>query len=159
MSDRELWETPDVVPSITYTNLPRAVEWLERVFGFHERSEARLSWSGGGMTWMEVGNALINVSTPDPGWRQSPAATTASFVLKVYVDDVDTHFAKAKAEGATIVSEPEDGFWGGRIYRARDHEGHHWEISQRGRDLAAHKWQLPHGVTRGVIPQETGKCE
>ncbi|EQD26074.1 glyoxalase/bleomycin resistance protein/dioxygenase [mine drainage metagenome] len=60
------------------------------------------------------------------------------------------HFAHAKAEGAKIVSEPEDGFWGGRIYRVLDHEGHQWEISQRGRDLAADRWQLPPGVTRGL---------
>jgi hypothetical protein len=44
----------------------------------------------------------------------------------------------------------QDGFWGGRIYRALDHEGHQWEISQRGRDLAAERWRLPPGVTRGV---------
>ncbi len=44
-------------------------------------------------------------------------------MMKVYVDHVDGHFARAKAEGATIVSEPRNGFWGGRIYRALDHEG------------------------------------
>lgn len=71
-------------------------------------------------------------------------------VMKVYVDDIDKHFSRAKAEGAKLISEPQDGFWGGRIYRALDHEGYHWEISQRGRDLAAERWQLPPGVTRGV---------
>jgi uncharacterized glyoxalase superfamily protein PhnB len=65
------------------------------------------------------------------------------------VDDVDKHFARAKHEGARIISEPEDGFWGGRIYRVLDHEGHHWEFSQRGCDLAAERWQLPPGLTRG----------
>lgn len=69
--------------------------------------------------------------------------------MKVYVDDVGRHFARAKAEGAQIVSEPQDGSWGGRTYRALDHEGHRWEICQRGRDLAAERWQLPPGVTRG----------
>jgi PhnB protein len=70
--------------------------------------------------------------------------------MKVYVDDVDAHFARAKARGATIVSDLQDGFWGGRIYRALDHEGYRWEICQGGRDLAAERWQLPPGVTRGV---------
>jgi uncharacterized glyoxalase superfamily protein PhnB len=70
--------------------------------------------------------------------------------MKVYVDDIDQHFARAKAQGATIVFEPRDGFWGGRIYRALDHEGNRWEFSQRGRDLAAERWQLPPGVTQGV---------
>ena len=148
--NRELWDTPDIVPKLVYADLSKAVEWLERVFGFRERAEARLSWSGGGMTWMEVGNGLFNISTPNEPALKSPSAATTGFVMKVYVDDVDRHFARARAEGAEIISEPQDGFWGGRIYRARDHEGHQWEISQRGRDLAAERWQLLPGVKRGV---------
>jgi uncharacterized glyoxalase superfamily protein PhnB len=145
----DMWKAPDVVPSLTYEDLPRAVEWLERVFGFRERREARLGWPGGGMTWMEVGSALFNVSTPDATWGDAPRTRASGLVMKVYVEDVDAHFARAKAAGARIVSEPQDGFWGGRIYRALDHEGHRWEISQRGRDLAAEQWKLPPGVTRG----------
>ena len=145
----DLWSAPDIVPTLTYADLPRAIAWLERVFGFRERAEARLTWPGGGMTWIEVGSGLFNIATPDPTWRRGPHATGSGMVMKVYVEDVDRHFSRAQAEGAEIVSEPEDGFWGGRIYRARDHEGHHWEISQRGRDLAADRWQLPPGVTRG----------
>jgi uncharacterized glyoxalase superfamily protein PhnB len=150
MTNDEMWDAPDVVPSITYADVPRAVEWLERVFGFRERAQARLNWPGGGMTWIEVGNNLFNLSTPDESWPQPPAAAAAGLVMKVYVEDVDGHFARAKAAGANIISEPQDGFWGGRTYRALDHEGHRWEISQRGRDLAAKHWQLPPGVTRGV---------
>lgn len=150
MANNEIWGAPDIVPSITYRDLPRAIEWLGRVFGFRERTEARLTWPGGGMAWMEVGNGLFNLSTPKEIWRQGPDPAVAGLVMKVYVEDIDGHFTRAKAEGAEIISEPEDGFWGGRIYRALDHEGHHWEISQRGRDLAADLWRLPPGVTRGV---------
>jgi uncharacterized glyoxalase superfamily protein PhnB len=146
----EMWEAPDIVPSITYADLPRAIEWIERVFGFRERVEARLTWPGGGMTWIEVGTSLLHIATPDESWPQSPGGAMSNFKLKVYVDDLDEHFARAEAEGAKIISAPLDGFWGGRIYRALDHEGHQWEISQRGRDLAARRWQLPPGVTRGV---------
>lgn len=150
MAREELWDAPEIVPSITYADLPRAIEWLERVFGFRERTEARLTWPRGGMTWIEVGNGLFNISTPDDTWRQAPGDAAPAFVMKVYVEDVDGHFARARAEGASIISDPQDGFWGGRVYRALDHEGHRWEISQRGRDLAANRWQLPPGVTRGV---------
>lgn len=101
------------------------------------------------MTWIEAGNGLLNISTPDETW-QLPKTKASGSVIKVYVEDVDRHFDRAKAQGAKIVSEPQDGFWGGRIYRALDHEGNRWEISQRGRDLSAERWQLPPGVTRGV---------
>ena len=150
MISDELWDAPDVVPSIMYTDLPRAIEWLERVLGFRERAEARLAWPGGGMTWIEVGSGLFNIATPNEAWRQDSSAAAPGVVMKVYVDDIDRHFSRARAEGAKVISEPEDGFWGGRIYRVLDHEGHQWEISQRGRDLAPGQWQLPPGVTRGL---------
>lgn len=149
MASNEMWDAPDIVPSITYADLPRAIEWLVRVFGFRERAEARLTWPGGGMTWIEVGNGLFNISTPDETWRQGPGAAPG-VVMKVYVEDIDRHFDRAKAEGANIFSGPQNGFWGGRIYRALDHEGYQWEMSQHGRDLAADRWQLPPGMTRGV---------
>lgn len=150
MATSDFWNAPDIVPAITYSHLPRAIEWLERVFGFRERAEARLTWPGGGMTWIEVGSGLFNIATPDETWRQDSSPAAPGVVMKVYVDDIDKHFSRAKAEGAKIISEPQDEFWGGRIYRALDHEGHQWEISQRDRDLAAERWQLPPGVTRGV---------
>jgi len=145
---KEMWRAPDIVPSITYADIPTAIEWLTRVFGFREREEARLTWPGGGMTWMEVEDSLFNISTPNDHWKKS-SSETSGFVMKVYVENIDQHFARAKAEGAKIISEPEDGFWGGRIYRALDYEDHRWEISQRGRDLAAKLWRLPPGVKRG----------
>jgi uncharacterized glyoxalase superfamily protein PhnB len=148
----ELWDAPDIVPAITYADLPRAIEWLQRVFGFRERAAARLTWPGGGIAWFEAGGGLFSISTPDETWGRPSGPGAASFVMKVYVDEVDAHFARARAEGATIVSDPQDGFWGGRTYRALDYEGHRWEISQRGRDLAAERWRLPPGVTRVALP-------
>jgi uncharacterized glyoxalase superfamily protein PhnB len=147
---KRMWDAPDIVPSISYTDVPRAVEWLVRVFGFRERVEARLTWPGGCMAWLEVGDGLFNVSTHDETWPQAESGATSAVVMKVYVDDVDRHFVRAKDEGAAIASEPRDGFWGGRTYRALDPEGHRWEISQRGRDLAAERWRLPAGLMRGV---------
>ena len=150
MANPEMWSSSDIVPTIRYSDIPTAVEWLERVFGFRERSDARLSWPGGGMTWFEVGDSLFHIGTPDDVWGLTSSPSQSGFVMKVYVEDVDQHFARAKTEGATIVSKPQDGFWGGRVYRALDYEGHAWEISQRDRDLAAKLWQLPPGVMRGL---------
>jgi uncharacterized glyoxalase superfamily protein PhnB len=100
---------------------------------------------------MERGGVLINLTTEGGHELRSPDSVGGiSIGLKVYVDDLDEHFHQAKAAGATIVTEPEDGFWGGRIYRARDLEGHLWEFSQRGRDLAATDWRLPPGLKRGT---------
>jgi uncharacterized glyoxalase superfamily protein PhnB len=94
---------------------------------------------------------LINLATEGGHDLKSPDhAGGVSIALKVYVDDVDEHFKRAKAAGATILSELEDGFWGGRHYRAMDPDGHHWEFSQRDRDVDAGAWRLPPGVKMGL---------
>jgi uncharacterized glyoxalase superfamily protein PhnB len=103
------------------------------------------------LTWVELGDVLVHLTTEGGHDLRSPASIGGvSVAFKVYVDDVDAHFQQARAAGAVIVSDPEDGFWGGRIYRAKDLEGHQWEFSQGGRDLDATDWKLPPGVTRGV---------
>jgi len=151
MATKELWKAPGLVPSLAYKDVPAAAEWLSRVFGFRERADARLSWTGGCRTWIELGEVLINLATEGGHGLLSPASVDGvSVEFKVYVDDVDAHFHAAKAAGAIILSGPEDGFWGGRIYRAKDLEGHHWQFAQRGRDADATEWRLPSGVKRGV---------
>jgi uncharacterized glyoxalase superfamily protein PhnB len=147
MTKEDLWNSPDIVPALRYSDLVKTVEWFERVFGFRERSEARLTWPGGGMAWIEVGSGLFKIAALIEGSDADSA--TPGLMIKAYVDDVDQHYARAKAEGARIVRELEDEFWGGRIYRVLDLEGHVWEISQKGRDLAAERWELPPGLTRG----------
>jgi PhnB protein len=47
----------------------------------------------------------------------------------VTVGDVDRHYERAKAAGATILREPED-LPVGRLYSAADLEGHRWMFMQ-----------------------------
>ena len=60
----------------------------------------------------------------------------ATQLVYVYVDDVDKHFATAKAAGAGILGEPSDQFYGDRTYGAEDPEGHQWSFAQHVRDVA-----------------------
>ena len=48
--------------------------------------------------------------------------------MSVYaiVDEVDAHYARAKAAGAVITREPVTQDYGGRDYTAKDPEGHVW---------------------------------
>ena len=45
---------------------------------------------------------------------------------------IDEHCAHARANGAVIVREPSDEFYGDRVYRAIDHEGHRWAFCDEG---------------------------
>lgn len=52
--------------------------------------------------------------------------------IVVSVADVDGHFKTAKEQGAEIVNEPADEFWGARQYRVKDLAGHSWTFSNWG---------------------------
>lgn len=92
---------------------------------------------------METGNGVIMLATPTPRYespmhhrencepaRQWSAVPWVIDGVLVRVDNVEGHFARAKAAGAIILSELEEGF-PGRRYRAEDLEGHRWMFLQR----------------------------
>jgi len=126
-----------------------AAEWLESAYGFKEREGSRLVGDGWTLTWMEVGSdGLIHLTTGGHGLATPAESGFSSQSLKVYVPDLDNHFETAKAAGAEIIMPPQDMFWGGRIYRAKDPEGHVWELSQADKELSVDQWKLPGSSTR-----------
>ncbi len=136
---------PAVIPMICYEDGIAALEWLAAAFGFRER--VRLVDSNGTLSHgeMEAGDGLIMLATPTPDY-ESPrrhrdhceAARRWSSVpwvidgVLVYVDDLDAHYARAKAAGATILTDIEEGP-PARRYRAEDLEGHRWFFMERDR--------------------------
>src|ERR1044071_9566127 len=134
---------PTVIPMIAYEDGVAALEWLAKAFGFHER--ARQIGADGKLSHgeMEVGDGVIMLGTPTPDYEspkhhretcdQARKWSTVPWIIDgvlVYVDNLDAHFARAKAAGATILSEIETDP-PGRRYRAEDLEGHRWFFFQR----------------------------
>jgi PhnB protein len=132
-----------VVPMIAYEDGVAALEWLARAFGFRERT--RMLGKDGRLAHgeMDAGDGLIMLATPSPDYEgprrhresceRARRWSTVPWVIDgvlVYVSDIDAHFERAKREGATILSEREDGF-PGRRYRAEDLEGHRWMFMVR----------------------------
>lgn len=134
---------PTVIPMIAYENGSEAMDWLARAFGFRERTrmlgkDGRLSHGE-----MEAGDGLIMLATPSPHYHgpkkhraESEPARLWSEVpyiidgVLIYVDDVDGHFARAMAAGATILS-PVEATSNGKRYRAEDLEGHRWMFMEK----------------------------
>jgi uncharacterized glyoxalase superfamily protein PhnB len=134
---------PRVIPMLAYEDGAAALDWLAKAFGFRERT--RWAEPDGTITHaeMELGDGVIMLATPTPDYqgpkrhREScePARkwSAVPYVIDgvlVYVDDVDSHFERARKAGATILSEPEDQDFGDRHYRAEDLEGHRWMFAQ-----------------------------
>jgi PhnB protein len=137
--------TPRLAPLLFYADVAGALEWLGKAFGFSER--IRMPGPDGGIMHAEMDLADVRImlgpETPDRGMRSPRQLGAVNQSLYIYVDDVDAHCARARAAGATIVSEPETMFWGDRTYYAQDAEGHHWNFATHVKDVAAEDMKPP----------------
>ena len=126
-----------IVPYLAYDDAPAAIEYLCRVFGFERGLE--IPMGDGLIGHAEVhrdGETLMLSTAYEEVGLASPSKLPARHAgITVYVDDVDAHYAVARAEGAEIVQELADQFYGDRVYRAADCEGNHWDFHQKVRDV------------------------
>jgi len=62
---------------------------------------------------------------------KSPATTKVDcpIGLYVYCPDIDALYIRAKAAGATVISEPKDMFWGDRVASFKDPDGYAWTFA------------------------------
>jgi uncharacterized glyoxalase superfamily protein PhnB len=56
------------------------------------------------------------------------------------VEDVEGHFARARAEGARIVEELHETEYGELQFAVVDVAGHHWLFSRHARDVSPADW-------------------
>jgi PhnB protein len=129
-----------VIPMLAYEDVGRAADWISKAFGFEETG--RWSDDEGRVTQavVEFDGCEVLLGYPSPHylspkrhaevceharkWSETPYIVDG---VHVTVDDVDTHYERARAEGATILTELEDNPGiGQRQYRAEDIEGHRW---------------------------------
>ena len=132
-----LWHAPSIYPRLAYADERAALEFLVRAFGFVERREARM---GGGdpdesmLAWLDFGDGVVMIGRTETKVHMihSPADTggMVTAVMMVHVDDIDAHYERAIAEGARIVMEINDAFYGNRRYEALDPEGHRWHFHE-----------------------------
>lgn len=115
-----------VIPYIFYRDVPAALDWLARTFGFTETMRTGTP-RGGAHGEMTFGGHLIMMGQgSDELHMQSVYETkVATQGVFIYLDDVDAHYERARAAGAHIARAPEDLPYG-RSYTARDLDGHPW---------------------------------
>ena len=130
--------TDVVLPHLTYRDVGAAAEWLGRVFGFQEHY--RYGGEPPSGVQMRLAKTWIMVNGPSDQ-RRSPAEIEAGTQsLTVFVEDVEAHYARAKAAGARLVEELHETEYGELQYAALDMDGHHWLFSRHARDVAPEEW-------------------
>ncbi|TCO16958.1 putative glyoxalase superfamily protein PhnB [Kribbella steppae] len=109
--------------ALYYEDPAAAARWLHTVFGLD--SWDKIPVEGESPSWIElhVGSAAILLFK-----RTEKGTAAVDHGVWVYVDDLDAHFADARANGAKILSEIHQ--YGYRSYDAEDLEGHRWTFAQ-----------------------------
>jgi uncharacterized glyoxalase superfamily protein PhnB len=130
-------DTGRLAIAIYYAKPVAAAHWLASVFGL--RTPGELPTEEGGRHWIEflAGNCSVIISGLGDGGKglagsrpgsPPPDGTAATHVPWIFVDDLDAHFARSEAGGATIVQGIHQ--HGYRAYVADDPEGRRWTFAQ-----------------------------
>jgi uncharacterized glyoxalase superfamily protein PhnB len=129
------------VPAIFYRDPKTALEWLTRAFDFELTMAIDGPDDDPTQCHYEMGYAGHGRIMVGGEWNESmrsPASTGGTNTTTTHVEvthDIDAHCERARAAGAQIVMEPADQFYGDRVYRAVDPEGHHWTFAMHVRDV------------------------
>ncbi len=125
-----------VIPVLTYPDVRAAVAWLVSAFGAVEHVRI----GAGHRAQMSIGAGAFIVAEPTATWRAPRRGELVAASIMVRVDDLSSHFERARAAGATIVDEPTDHVYGERQYSVEDLAGHHWTFTQTIADVAPEEY-------------------
>ncbi|MFZ1729415.1 MAG: VOC family protein [Bacteroidota bacterium] len=128
----------EFVPYLSIANADEAVAFYARVF--EVEPYLRLDMPDGRVMHCEYrfdgGRFFLSAELPEHGGTPSPTKLGATSVaIHLYVENCDAMVEKMAANGAEILMEPTDMFYGERFARVRDPFGHEWGISTRFAEL------------------------
>jgi uncharacterized glyoxalase superfamily protein PhnB len=120
-----------IFPCLQYRDARAAIEWLGRAFGFevhalHEGSDGAVAHAE-----IKLGSAFVMLGSnnnPKFNWKSPRDAGFVTQSIYIALDNVDAHYARAKAADAEIVLDLHATDHGSRDYSARDPEGHLWHF-------------------------------
>jgi PhnB protein len=130
--------TREFVSYLSVTDAKDAVGFYSRVF--ETEPVLLLNMPDGRVMHCEFrfggGRFFLSEELPEHGGTLSPASLDGTTVaIHLYVDDCDAMVSHMKSNGAEIVMEPTDMFWGERFARVRDPFGHEWGITTRLQEM------------------------
>ncbi len=117
-----------IFPILRYSDARGAIRWLCATFDFVELFSVPESGAFVRHAQLRLGTNVIMLGSvrPDDGMTSPQKLGVATQALSVYVEDLDTHFERARTAGAEVASPPSDTDFGAREYHVRDPEGHLW---------------------------------
>jgi PhnB protein len=135
--------TAALTPHLVVQGAARAIDFYARVFG--AREDFRLTEPSGkvGHAELLIGASRLMLADeyPDFGALGPAAVGGTPVVLHLYVADVDATLALAEREGATVLREARNEFYGDRSGMLLDPFGHRWRIATQVETVSPQEMQ------------------
>ncbi|MCS4310972.1 PhnB protein [Pseudomonas sp. SJZ103] len=125
-----------VTPYMGIDKASEAIEFYKKAFGATQIMRLDMPDGRVGHAELRIGDSAIMLGTPCDQMSLGNPTESTSVALHLYVNDVDAQFKQAVAAGASVVSEPEDRFYGDRSGSVKDPYGHLWYLATRKEDLS-----------------------
>ena len=136
-------EHPTLLPYLVVPDAHAAIAFYVGAFGAKEAF--RLNDKDGriGHAELDLGTGRLMLASPYPEFGAHPPVPgqPSPISLTLYVLDVDQVTERAVALGATLISPPEDQFYGDRVARLLDPAGHNWSLHQSNSTLTPEEMQ------------------
>jgi PhnB protein len=126
-----------VTPYLIVDGAAAAIDYYAKAFGATEVMRLPMGDKIGHAEVM-IGDSHVMLSDewPDMGLLGPAKRGGATASLMLYVDDVDTVFARALKAGASVEKEVENQFWGDRMGTLIDPFGQRWTLATHVEDVA-----------------------
>lgn len=134
---------PTVTPYLCVDGADAAIAFYTAVFGATERMRMPMPGGRVGHCELQIGDSLVMLSdeSPEMGIVGPNTVGGTPVTISVYVDDVDSVFARAVDAGATALRPVETQFYGDRSGQFVDPFGHRWSVATHVEDVSPEEMQ------------------
>jgi len=127
-----------VVPMLVCVDAAAEIEFCKAAFGAEELSRRVADDGSVTHATLGIGELLIMVhgETSHLASRAPLGDGSSPVVIYLYLEDVDAVVERAVAAGARVLTPVADQFWGDRMARIVDPQGHVWNVASRVEESA-----------------------
>jgi uncharacterized glyoxalase superfamily protein PhnB len=136
---------PSLSPYLTVRDAAAALDFYQRAFGFEKKSAVQMPDGRVGhceMLWNES-MIMFGPEMGNGGPCKAPVTlgVQSPVSLYVYCNDVDALSARAERAGAKLEMPPQDMFYGDRVCKLTDPDGHSWYFATHTGRTAPAPWE------------------